>query len=265
VPGATSGCASSGRAPTTCSSARGEAATEESCAWALARKGPRSSSRRRLAVSHRREHLSLPRSNHWTGDSRSSSRWARGGMSPPRSPRSLDSSSTRTRSRTRRLVRGDEPSRGSTKSERNSIRRRPCRPGSSSSPPPRSRSEAATPSRACKVSPHRPARSASSTATRSSTTSSGTRASRPSSTWTACRGPGWPPTSALRSGTSPCTSRSSRATGRLPLFRRGHDLVTLAAPERIAEPDDGDWPPWAKQLNARLRGIVERLRRSVGD
>jgi Ser/Thr protein kinase RdoA (MazF antagonist) len=51
----------------------------------------------------------------------------------------------------------------------------------------------------------------------------------------------------------------------LPLFRRGHDLVTLAALERIAEPDDEDWPPWAKQLNARLRGIVERLHRSVGD
>ena len=50
----------------------------------------------------------------------------------------------------------------------------------------------------------------------------------------------------------------------LPLFRRGHDLVTLAALERIAEPDDEDWPPWAKQLNARLREIVERLRRSVG-
>jgi Ser/Thr protein kinase RdoA (MazF antagonist) len=51
----------------------------------------------------------------------------------------------------------------------------------------------------------------------------------------------------------------------VPLFRRGHDLITLAALERIAEPDEDDWPLWAKELNARLREIVERLRRSVGD
>jgi Ser/Thr protein kinase RdoA (MazF antagonist) len=50
----------------------------------------------------------------------------------------------------------------------------------------------------------------------------------------------------------------------LPLFRQGHDLVTLAALARIAEPDDEQWPPWAKELNERLRDIAARLRQSVG-
>jgi len=49
----------------------------------------------------------------------------------------------------------------------------------------------------------------------------------------------------------------------LPLFRRGHDLVTLAGLERNAERDGEHWPPWAKELNARMRDIVARLRRSV--
>ena len=50
----------------------------------------------------------------------------------------------------------------------------------------------------------------------------------------------------------------------LPLFRRGHALVTLARLEPVlAEPVADDWPDWAKALHARVGNVAAELRRSL--
>jgi Ser/Thr protein kinase RdoA (MazF antagonist) len=51
----------------------------------------------------------------------------------------------------------------------------------------------------------------------------------------------------------------------LPLFRRGHALVTLAGLQPVlAEDVAEDWPNWAKALHIRLHEVEARLRTVVG-
>ena len=47
----------------------------------------------------------------------------------------------------------------------------------------------------------------------------------------------------------------------LPLFARGHALITLARLERPrAEPVDASWPEWARRLRMKLDAVAAELR-----